>query len=237
MARSSQLDFPGLRRRFRQERRSSASYWFALADAASRRGHHVLSLHAIQQADALQPSIDRIAQQANILVALGEPNDAIAFLSRRARGAANLRDALLITSTLFHHLHQAGRFEEAGDALRTTLAMFPATTGADMRDPARIEEQRLLGRLYANVQDWPAAIGILRLVLRAAPNDLEALRTASGAFMMLGYLPAAITLARRACRLAPFNADYQLHLGHLLQRVNEVEAAEHMGRAAALAGG
>ncbi len=231
------IDVADLRRRFRQERRRSASYWFGLADAASRHGHHKLSLDAVRQADALQPSIDRVAQQANILADAGAPDEAIAFLAQRVRSAPCLADALLITSTLFHHLRISGRLAEAGDALQNALSAFPAPGGRESRDPERIEEQRLLGRLYANLDNWPAAIRALRPVLRVRPDDLEALRTASGAFMMLGYQTAAVTLARRACRLAPLSADYQRHLGHLLNDIGDYAAADqHLSRAGALSG-
>jgi tetratricopeptide (TPR) repeat protein len=236
-ATTPELDKGDLRRQFRRLRRQSASYWFSLADAASRHGHTTLSLGAIRRADELQPSIDRIAQQANIFADAGAPGEAIAFLVQRIRSASTLRDALLITSTLFHHLRVAGRLPEGADVLAGVLARFPSTP-AQARHPDRVEEQRLIGRLQANLMDWPAAIAALRPVLRARPDDLEALRTASGAFMMLGYLPSAIALARRACRLAPFSADYHLHLGALLRSVHDDDAAaRHLDRAASLASG
>jgi tetratricopeptide (TPR) repeat protein len=67
-------------------------------------------------------------------------------------------------------------------------------------------------------------------------KDARLLRTLSAAEMLVGRYDAALAAVERALSLAPDNAEYQLHRGHLLWHLGDVAAAASaFDRAAALA--
>ena len=235
---SPRPDLDALRRAIRDRRRESSVFWSGLSGAAERRGHRALALKAAERASRLQPTVDRVARQAELHMSAGFVDEALVLLRREVIGASAPRDGLLHLSNLIHHLHLVGRSREATVELRRHEARWPVPDAQAERDPARVDEFMLLGRLYAAVGEWPAAVACMQAVLRVQPDQLEALRTASGAFMVLGYLKSAIFLGRRAAARAPKNGEYQLHLGSLLLSAGRpAEAIEPLRRAVALDAG
>ena len=235
---SPRPDLDGLKRAIRERRRQSSVFWSGLSGAAERRGHRTLALSAAERASRLQPTVDRVSRQAELHMSAGFVEEALALLRREVMRAPSPRDGLLHLSNLIHYLHQVGRSAEARSELARHEARWPAPDARAERDPARVDEFMLLGRLYAAVGDWPGVVECMQAVLRTQPDQLEALRTASGALMVLGYLKSALFLARRAAARAPENGEYQLHLGSLLLGVGEAaEAIAPLRRAVALGAG
>jgi capsular polysaccharide transport system permease protein len=83
--------------------------------------------------------------------------------------------------------------------------------------------------------DVENAAGLVRGVAQRDPRDARVLRVLSAIEMLLDRLDAAIAAIDAALAIAPDNAEYHLHRGHLLYRRGDMEeAAAAFAAAAAL---
>ena len=102
-------------------------------------------------------------------------------------------------------LTKMGRVERAIDAIGRALAMEPECVDYHMQ----------LASLFASVGRHADSLEELARVRERDPSNAVAARMASGLYHVIGDAKAALEEARRACRLAPGDAEYRQNLAHM----------------------
>jgi capsular polysaccharide transport system permease protein len=127
------------------------------------------------------------------------------------------------------HRHLSGSLAAIGDiegavahGMRT-VELMPDDNGAAIH----------AAELLLRCGDAESAAGLVRAVARGDPGDARVLRVLSAIEMLLDRLDAALAAIDAALAIAPDNAEYHLHRGHLLYRRGDTDATAAAFAAAA----
>ena len=127
--------------------------------------------------------------------------------------------------------HLSGALAAIGDDDR---AVACALTASDL-SPGNLGFAAHAGELLLRARRTDEAVARLRETANSHPDDATLWRLISAAEAQRERPEAALAAIRRALELAPENAEYHLHRGHLLYHLGEfVGAAEAVQRAATL---
>jgi tetratricopeptide (TPR) repeat protein len=183
-------------------------------------------------------------------VAQGKLPQALAeFRALKALQPDSRETAILISQTLI----QMQRNADAANEIKSVLARYPQdgdlrerlaqlyvlshSRGPAQRlceqwrksDPAAAEPLWLLGRIaLVTANQLPQAIGYFEQAVRLAPQDPESLFALGEALTRPGPQrdpQRALALLGQAVELSPAEARYRYQLGHLLQQMDQPEAA------------
>ena len=125
----------------------------------------------------------------------------------------------------------SGSLAAIGDVDRAIAHAMRATELMPDDNGAAIHAAELLLRCG----DTENAARLTRSIVQRDPHDAQGLRVLSAIEMLLDRLDAALAAIDAALALAPDNAEYHLHRGHLLNRSGSAEqAAAAFAAAAAL---
>lgn len=181
----------------------------------SNCGCHEEAADAYRSLLELYPDwIEGYRHASGSLMAIGAITEAIdCAFEACARDPQNSEYALYVGSLLF----RIGRRSEAAALAEEAAALAPDETATVI--PA--------AELLMRCERADRAAEILRAAAAAHRADDSALfRVLSAAEMLLGCFEEALAAVDAALALAPEQADYHLHRGHVLARVGELSAAE-----------
>lgn len=119
------------------------------------------------------------------------------------------------------HRHLSGSLAAAGDLDGAVAHALRAAELMPEDNGTAIHAAELLLRRG----DVEHAAGLVRGAVAREPNDDRVLRVLSAIEMLLDRLDPALAAIDDALAIAPENAEYHLHRGHLLYRRGDVEAA------------
>lgn len=139
-------------------------------------------------------------------------------------GIASIRTALSIRDALEYHLNlgssllDAGRADEALDALMAALRLGPDRADIHFR----------LGNLFRRQRRPNEGVAAYRQAIALQPGFVEALNNLGSLFLEVGQTDAAVAAFTEAIQAAPANADSHCNLGYALDlqdRLGEAAAA------------
>ena len=128
------------------------------------------------------------------------------------------------------HRHLSGSLTAIGDTDRAVAHAIRAVELIPDDNDTAIHAAELLLRCG----DVENAAGLVRGVAQRDPRDARVLRVLSAIEMLLDRLDAALAAIDAALAIAPANAEYHLHRGHLLYRRSDMEGAAVAFAAAAV---
>ena len=174
-------------------------------------GEHARALDVLQALAAEQPGAPRVQLEFGVaLAALGRRDDAIAALERALQLQPSLPTAWLNLADL---LDAAGQRSRAAEAY-----LRHARTG--VHDPQLMAAGEAL-----SANRLPDAERLLRERLRAAPNDIAAMRMLAELGARIGRNEQALVLLERCLALAPGFAMARHNYALVLDRCNRHEEA------------
>ncbi|CAO3378017.1 O-linked N-acetylglucosamine transferase, SPINDLY family protein [Azospirillum argentinense] len=150
----------------------------------------------------------------------GDPQSGIASI----RTALSIRDAVEYHLNLGSALLDAGRADEARDALMAALRLGPDRADVHFR----------LGNLFRQQRRPNESVAAYRQAIALRPGFVEALNNLGSLFLEVGQADAALAAFTEAIQAAPSNAESHCNLGHALDlqdRLGEAAAAQRVALA------